>query len=466
MTLAGFTSAIVFSPHWDTDERLLLAFWCAGLILGVSIGRFRGNRGVISGGLGAVVGCLLATLFRSSMSLLLWDRPITPYLAFVVCVGWFAAILAALAYRAVVTGWVERMWLNKRVRRVLLGVAGSLVSLLIVSQLFQQRRWQPAWEVDLRMRSWQPDPVFQISPRGDFLFTHVDDENDFDPTSERSDSLFQFTPRGVVRRELSESIDQPHLALSPDGNWLAAGTSCYLSLFDLATGKNASVWKLKDIERFVQLQFNPAGELLVTTRSPRIQRCYVIDVMADPLPQPQVFPFTGGVFLDPSGEVLLKVHEAVDENSNWSIDLVRRSNEAPLGHIRNVPAPVSFSISPGGKYVAFGSRVWKLAGSTLDVAGVVVGFTADQRAIVLHQQDMKTPPKGIPAWLLTMPFARHLHPQQRTGELQLVDLERNKIVARTARFTDLTRAGPSQQGNAVIGVSGGHFRVWKVPPRK
>jgi hypothetical protein len=265
---------------------------------------------------------------------------------------------------------------------------------------------------------------------------------------------------------LSESIDQPHLALSPDGKWLAAGTSCYLSLFDLATGKNASVWKLKDIERFVQLQFNPAGELLVTTRSPRIQRCYVIDVMADPLPQPQVFPFTGGVFLDPTGEVLLEVHEAVDENSTWSIDLVSRSNEAPLGQIRDVPAPVSFSISPGGKYVAFGSRVWKLAGSTLDVAGVVVGFTADQRAIVLHQQDMKTPPKVIPAWLLTMPFARHLHPQQRTGELQLVDLERNKIVARTARFADLTRAGPSQQGNAVIGVAGGHFRVWKVPPRK
>jgi hypothetical protein len=199
MTLAGFTSAIVFSPHWDTDERLLLAFWCAGLMLGVSIGRFRGNGGVISGGLGAVVGCLVATtvlLERSyARQLTAWEgQPITPYLAFIICVGWFAAIFAALAYRAVATGWLERMWLNKRVRRVLLGVAGSLVSLLIVSQLFQQRRWQPAWEVDLRMRSWQPDPVFQISPQGDFLFTHADDENDFDPTSERSDSLFQFTP--------------------------------------------------------------------------------------------------------------------------------------------------------------------------------------------------------------------------------------------------------------------------------
>jgi hypothetical protein len=471
MTLAGFTSAIVFSPQWDADERLLLAFWCAGLILGVSIGRFRGNSGVISGGLGAVVGCLVATyllLERSyARQLTAWDgQPITPYLAFIVCVGWFAAILATLAYRAVATGWLERIWLNKRVRRVLLGVVGSLVSLLIITQLFQEPRWQPAWEVDLRMRSWQPDPVFQISPRGDFLFTHADDENDFDPTSERSDSLFHYTPRGVVSRELSESIDQPHLALSPDGKWLAAGTSCYLSLFDLATGKNASVWKLKDIERFVQLQFNPAGELLVTTRSPRIQRCYVMDVTADPLPQPQLFPFSGAIFLDPTGEVLLKLHEAEDETLNWSIDLVRRSDEASLGHIRDVPAPAAFSISPGGKFVAFGSRVWKLGGSTLDVAGVVVGFTADQRAIVMHQRDIKTPPKWIPAWLITMPFARHLHPQQITGELRLVDLDTNKIVARTARFANMVIASPAQQGKSVVGVSGSHFRVWNVPPRK
>lgn len=468
MTLAGFTSAIIFSPQWDTNERLLLAFWCAGLILGVSIGRFRGNSGVISGSLGAVVGCVAASSFVIHYRT--WGAiagtPLTTYLAFIVCVGWFAATCAALVYRAVATGWLERMWLNKRVRRVLLGVVGSIVSLLIVSQLFQQRRWQPAWDVDLKMRNWQPDPVFQISPRGDFLFTHADDENDFDPTDERSDSLFQFTPRGVVRRALIESIDQPHLALSPDGKWLAAGTSCYLSLFDLATGKNASVWKLKDIERFVQLQFNPAGELLVTTRSPRIQRCYVIDVTADPLPQPQLFPFAGAVFLDPTGEVLLKLHEAVDENSNWSIELVRRSDESTLGHIRDVSAPTLLSVSPGGKYVAVGSRVWKMAGSSLDVAGVVVGFTADQLAIVMHQRDTKTPPKGLPAWLLTVPFARHLHPQQRTGELQLVDLERNKIVARTARFADLTRAIAAQQGTSVVGVSGGHFRVWNVPLRK
>jgi hypothetical protein len=471
MTLAGFVSAIVFSKHWDTDERLLLAFWCAGLILGVSIGRFCGNSGVISGGLGAVVGCTLATCLLLEKSyarqqLTAWDgQPITPYLAFIVVVGWFAAMFAALAYRAVATGWFERMWFNQRVRRVLLGVVGSLFCVLIVAQLWQERRWQPAWEVDLRTGKWDDTPVFQISPQGNFLFSHLD-RGDY--LTRQTDSLFQFTGRGVVRRDLSGAVDQPNLALSPDGNWLAAGTSCYVSLFDLATGKDASVWKLNDIEMITQMQFNAAGELLVISQTPRIQRCYVFDIACDPLPPPQLFPFAGRLLLDPTGDVLIKLYEGADENTGGSVEVVRRRDSELLGKLPDFPPIVPSHIAAGGRYLGSSNRVWQLEGTPLELAGQVIGFTADERAIVLDSQDANAPPVWLPAWLHEMPFVRHLHDDQSMVELQLVDLKTGKTVAKTARLAGLTKAQASQAGNAVVGISlpGSHFRVWKVPPRK
>jgi hypothetical protein len=152
-------------------------------------------------------------------------------------------------------------------------------------------------------------------------------------------------------------VDQPHLALSPTGKWMAAGTSCFVSLFDLATGKKVRVWKLKDIETITQMQFNVSGELLVTTRTPRIQRCYVIDVTRESLPQPQLFPFVGMLFLDPTGEVLVKMREPLDERARWSADLLRRSNQQLLRQVRAVPSPDLLKIAPGGKTLAFGNVV-------------------------------------------------------------------------------------------------------------
>ncbi len=465
MTLAGFTSAIVFSRNWYVDERLLLAFWCAGLILGMSIGRFRSAYVIISGSLGAVVGCVLATviLFNDTLQLMpeLDNEEVTSYAAFVVSVGWVAAILATAFYRAAAIGMIERMWFSRQSRRVGLALGGSALGFLIAWQLVRERPWLPTWEIDIE-RSGIPN--FELSPRGDFLYVSYSTLTR--QGKESPDHVFQLTNREVVARKLKVSTADREIAFSPDGAHMASGDFLTCQLMDLKTGDVLRTWPLNARERMVQLQFDDSGEhLLMTTITPKIQRLYVIEIDKPELPPPKLFPFAGFLYIDPAGETLIKVFDAKDETDERRVEVVRLQDEMLLGEIRDLPPwgmrPV---FSTSGEYLAFENRVWARSGGKPFVfTDQVVGLPTDKRVIVLNHE-LEQESKAVPNWLRTMPFVRHSLMNDDRCELHLVDIETGKVLVKTPTYQRMLEAELSDDGNVIVSAAQvGRIRIWKVP---
>jgi hypothetical protein len=463
-TLAGFTSAIVFSRHWHPDERLLLAFWCAGLILGVTVGRLRGTQGVISGGLGAVVGCLLAATFLQGAWFgplpVMQAQPAMTYLAFVICLGWLAATLVALGYRALSSAWLSRNWSRYITRPVLITIVGGAVCLVVASQMLWPRPWLPAWEI-----ANQRDgiPYFTLSPHGDLLYVHY---RTLPPSGKpEPDQIFQLTSRGVVAR--NSPLESDNIAFSPDGKLIAADGIYTCRLFDLETGQALHTWPLRNNERIRQLQFTPSGsQLLMTTMTHKIQRLYVIDVASADLPTPQLFPFVGFLFLDPTGEVLVKLHTSQDETDEQRVEVVSRDDGTVLGQIHDLPALDQLPVfAASGEYLAFDNRVWRRTGGrpSAFVDGVV-GLTAGQRAIVLDYAVQDAWEQAVPYWLANMPFVRQLLTGAERGKMQIVDIATGEVRAQAPAYPLLLEAELSSDGKVLASAAlDGRIRIWKVP---
>jgi len=506
-TLAAFVSALVFSPHWHLDERLLLAFWCAGLILGVSFGRARGSAGVLSGALGGAVACVFAAMIVMNR----FEQPpegaarnAITYLAFVVTVGSLAALAAAGGYQFVASGQVERIWQSKRARRITLFALGILACGLISWQQTMPRPWQPSWEINLQAEGLNDYQSLRLSPTGQFLFIQKSGKANHRFLVAQQAHVCELTPRGVIGRPIEGLGHQlTNYVLSPDGKRIAESSvpsahSKYfspgvnglgkrdtgpagLTLFDTTHWIFPRYWEWQaDLETGIFLQFNATSDrLVVTTHTPRIQRLYEIDLAQDKLPQPELFPFAGRLLLDPTGKVLIKIHDAAEADGPRRVEVVRRSDGQLLREMQDVlPASIfeHYVISPGGEYLAhsgtmFSSepRVWKGNGkSSSAMPGSVLAFTGDGRAIV-HSTWHQRPPQWLPAWLLPMPFVRHAHGgDNHFGQLLLMDLLTGETQTFTAPFKNMGIALAADQGTVVLGATypEGHVRIWKVPPRQ
>ena len=476
LTLAAFVSSVVFSPHWHPDERLLLAFWCAGLILGVSFGRARGSHGVLSGALGGAVGCVLATMFIINRFQQMPEgvaRYRTVYLSFVVTLGSVFALGVAGCYHFVASGAVEILWLSQRVRRFAYFVSGSVLAALIIRQAFLERPWQPSWEIPVQATDINDFPTLRLSATGEYLFAMQTNSRVDPPTGKAK--IYQFTPSGVVSRKAPLDQQPRSYSLSRDGKWLAENRLGEFMLHNTETGALYQAWELaKNSQIAVQWQFNETSDrLLLTTHTPRIQRLYVLDPAEVQLPQAELFPFAGKLLLDPTGEVLIKLHDATEAYAARKVEVVRRSDGALLGEMHDVPELATeqyYVVAPGGKYLANTHHVWKLdAHTSTAMTGVVLGFTADERAIVHTQSQRQEPPEWVPVWLLPMPVLRHAYDSRSYfRQLYIVDLATGKTLSATPRFKGMSIGMASEQGNVVLGATwpDAHVRIWKVPPRK
>lgn len=475
-TLAGFVSAIVFSKHWDPDERLLLAFWCAGLILGVSVGKWRGSQGIVSGAVGAATGCLLAATLTMNGVIPLGeqagrpDRPGQIYLAFVIAVGCVAALGLASFFQFFSGGGFARLWSSPRLRRTILIAVGVLLIGFICFQAAWPRPWQPRWEFELG-NTWPEDyPDTHLSPRGDFLFT-----NQSDGRALRFDNInlrFQFTDRGVVREKLPARSVGLMSVPSPNGEQLVDHFLSTAFVFNRQAQDAVHSWELDN--HITQKNFNTAGDrLLVTTNTPRIQRLYVIDWTQAKLPKAELFPFAGVLLLDPTGEVLVKLFDAVEETGERTAEVARRSDGEVLGRITGIPTvgitdSARLCIAPGGEYLSLNDRVWKRTGEApLAMPGTVIGFTHDRRALIFCELKTGEHLQFIPAWLRPLPVIRHWFDGHESGEFQIVDLENGETLNKSASFPRMILADCAQQGTVVLGKTfpRAHIRVWKVPER-
>jgi hypothetical protein len=509
-TLAGFVSAIVFSPHWHFDERLLLAFWCAGLILGVSFGKARRSQGVLSGVLGGAVGCVIAAMIVLNRFEQLPEgaaRNSTVYLVFVVTVGSLAALLVAGGYQFVASGRVERVWESKRARRITLLALGGLASGLIAWQLLRPQPWRPSWEIDLRAKDLHDNQSLRLSPTGQFLFVHkINQKTNYRFTVPAVQGfVFELTPRGVIGGPTMLAYRPTNYVLSPDCKRIAVSIvpsessieswrisqglgkrntgPAGLSISDSTDWMFPRYWKWQaDAETATFLKFNATSDrLLVTTHTPRIQRLYVVDPTQDKLPQPELFPFAGRLLLDPTGEVLLKIHDPAEADGPRRVEVVRRRDGRLLGEMHDVPVSsyehylnISPVISPGGDYLAQRGtmrtdqpRVWNRNGKSTAMPGNVVAFTGDGRAIVHRTWQRQA--EWLPAWLLPMPFVRHAHEGKSFfGQMLLVDLVTGETQIATPAFKHMVIAQAAEQGTVVLGGTypEEYVRIWKVPPRQ
>ena len=475
-TLAGFVSAIVFSKHWHADERLLLAFWCAGLILGASVGKWQGTSGVLSTGIGAAVGCLLAaTLVMCGLAQP--DRQPgssghqmgSLYLAFVITAGYLAALLLAGSYYCA-SRWSEQLWSNRITRTRLLAGLAVLLVVFFVFQSLRPRHWQPTWEIELRAH-WPADyPLSHLSPRGDFLFTR----QSMPISTGGKNQRFQFTPRGVVRETLPPHSVGIESQPSPDGELIVDHFLSDAWLIDRRSNESTHSWRFE--HHITQMQFSVTSDrLLVTTDTPRIQRLYDIDlanssgkrVTQEKLPQPELFPFAGRLLVDPTGEVLVKLFDPTDETGERTAEIVRRSDGQLLGRMTRIPACSLKSIAPLGEYVAFNDRVWKRDDDTAQaMPGTVVGFTANRRAIV-HCEPRNAPRVQLPGEFETLPLVRHWFDRDTSAHFEIIDLKTGVTLTKSAAFPRMSHGVSSLDGSVVLGQTfpDAYIRVWKVPKR-
>ncbi|QDU25786.1 hypothetical protein ETAA8_08570 [Anatilimnocola aggregata] len=476
MTLAAVTSAVLFSRHWHADERLLMAFWCAGLLIGTSFGRARGTHGIYSGALGAVVGCLIAafmfdeSLYPLSGTSTYESGLLAPYLMFVVVCGWPLAIFAAAVYHAAVQGVLER-WFQRYVSIRSLIVGGGLLVVIVVAwQLLAARSWLPRAETSFSAGKpgFSTFATLSLADNGNVFVAYSPFAQVFgNPAAPR---LYRLQGGRLLDEELRIPFQVRQLALSPNGQQVAlyGDHEPAIFLFDLSQQQVTREAKLNipSSATLSHLRFSADGNhLFATTTSPRIQRFHVIDVADQPAASAQLFPFAGQLFCSSSGQLLVKVISSNDETDEASAEIIHGTEQAVLHRLTDVRLNMAPIFSPDERRVALGNRVWdRSTGETLILPGEVVGFTARGDAVVMRKNLRQKWPGFLPPWLMRMPFVRHLYSPDEFGQLVLIDQATGKTVAATEWLSSLKHANVSGDGHVVASCSaGGTIRLWTVP---
>lgn len=461
-TLAGFTSAVVFSQGWDPLERLLLAFWGAGLILGASAGRARGKHGIFSGGLGASLGCALATL-------VCYDENFAIVSIFVIVTGWLLAVAMATVYDALLSGAIETWWARRLIRRAVYAICGLMVLCLIGSQAANRPVWKPAWEQRIGVPSnFSVLPKIILSPIGDRLLENESSSLSFSGATElNTGRTHALTPRGLV--EVPFSLPWGfEAAFSPDGTRIALGRGPRLELYDVRTGRR--LWErrldLNPLEVVLHHRFSRDGQrIYVTTHTPRIQRLRVLDVDGGAGAGLELFPFAGQLFVSDGGDKLVKFLDPTEENSGRAIEIVDLIHAQTIGRFDDIPGIEKPIFNLAGDRLALGSQIWKLPHSQPQSAGGrVIGLLTNRRALVL---DREAPPNYVhnllPSWLQQMPFVRHLRTADRTSQLRICN-EAGQTLRATPWLADLHQVELSANQRIAVSASReGLIRVWKVP---
>jgi hypothetical protein len=458
-TLAGFTSAVVFSPGWDPLERLLMAFWCAGLLLGVSIGRARGKPGMFSAGLGASLGCMLATLMLHPVDSLV--------LTFAIVTGWFLAVGMTAIYHALLTGIVESWWQLCFFRLAIYSFAASSVVSLVVWQALSDRPWRPTWELKVAF-----DPRdsldFALSPQGDRLLTTVDSRYGY-VNPDLAGQMHELAPRVVVSQPLSLGWGFEALTFSPDGLQVAATHGTQFRVFAASSG-HITYTQLLDTRHIEQQPLLPARfgpnskQLLVTTHTPRIQRLHTYDLTNTDSPHIELFPFAGQLLLSADGSRLVKFFDAEDENGERRVEIMDLNSWQTSARIDDVPRVVPPVFSRDGKRFALGDRIWTLpAGPPRNAGGEVIGLLSGGR-VLIKEQARDHWPGWLPDWLHEMPFLRHLHSRETNCRLCLRDETTGRLIRATPWLENIDRVQLSANERVAAATSStGQFRIWKVP---
>lgn len=469
-TLAGLVSAVMFSRGWDPVERLLMAFWCAGLLLGVSIGRARGKPGIYSAGLGAALGCALATFVMNSgsfASFLRSESLLGPFLTFVICAGWFLAVGVAALYHALLTGMMESWWQQRLVRRTIYVVSGLAVFGIVAWQVVQSRAWKPAWELQAgfdNMSGGVPD--IYLSPQGDQWLVGPNSPQ-LNRDSERKAQLHELTPRGLVSRPFP--LEWHYLAVfSPDGKQIAIGRNELIRVSDVPSGTIAwsRVLELNSSEEVVHHQFSADGQqLLLTTHTPRIQRLYLFDATSGQPAKTELFPFAGHLVISKGGRWLLKFNDAEDENNELTVevvDLATRETICRLSDVARLEMPV---FSAAGDRLALGNRVWNLStGQSRSLGAEVVGLLGNGRAVIVEHVAHNRWPGFMPAELQQMPFVKHLHSHETRSRLKVIDEANGQTLRATPWLENISVVELSVNQRTVASTSrAGLIRIWKVP---
>lgn len=439
-----------------------MAFWCAGLIVGVSFGRARGKPGIFGGGLGAALGCGLATL-------ILYDENFAIVSMFNIVSGWLLAVFAATVYHALLTGLIETYWRQRLIRRTALVLGSLLIAGLVAWQVGQRTIWRPTWEQQLDKRNYLSVlSKMVLSPQGNRLAENTGSSGDFFSGIEEAVSgrVFELTPRGLVQGSVSLPWGSD-AAFSPDGTQIALGRGPHLQLYDAQDG--TSIWErtldLNSLEVVLQHQFSADGrQLYITTHTPRIQRLRVIEVNGGLEAGLELFPFAGHLYVSDRGDKLIKFLAATDENNEQSVEvmnLASRETICRLPDISQIERPV-FSLS--GDRLALGSREWSIPdGRSRPAGGKVIGLLSNGRALVVDQDSPDSWRSTLPYWLQQMPFVRHLRSGDHLSQLRISD-ETGQTILATPWLDNIHQVELSANQHVVLSASRhGLIRIWKVP---
>ncbi|WP_425617731.1 WD40 repeat domain-containing protein [Anatilimnocola sp. NA78] len=481
MTVAAVASAVLFARQWHADERLLMAFWTAGLLIGTSFGRARGTHGIYSGALGAVVGCLIVPLvfnsshFPHSGTTRYESGLLAPYLTFVVISGWILAMLAASAYHLIVQGTVERWCLRMITTRGLI-FCGVLIAGGFTSwRALTTPAWHPQSSVTLspgRAPGLPIDANVSLAADGEPFaayapLAHILGE----PIGPR---IFRLSSHGWSGHELKVPLIVNALTVSPDGQQAAIlGTTVMgnygqsISLIDLQSSEVIREVKLT-IPSFAdvsQVCFSPDGKrLLLTSTSPRIQRLHIIDLQtfAETV---ELFPFAGRLYCSANGKLVVKIIAVGDETDEATAEIVARDSELVLHRLKDVRVSLIPIFGSDENRVALGERVWERpTGTTTTLPDTIVGFTANNHVVVISKSMRQVWPSVFPHWLKEMPFVRHLYLHFDFGRLQLIDKNTGQTIMASGPERRLQRAVISSDGRIVVScTSEGVMRIWHVP---
>jgi hypothetical protein len=479
MTIAAVLCAVLFSPTWHADERLLMSFWFAGLILGASSGRALGKPGIYSGALGAVLGTLLVCKYTSTARLGInasrdWDTSLfVPYLMFVIVGGWTLAVAVLTLYHLAVKGSLERWlkqpsWSRTAVPVILIiGLAAYAIG------QWRDDTWRPVAELNCPSQFGGALPHVELSHGGDVIVAHPRQLRG-SYASELPLRLFRKHNRHYIQTVIHPPDSQlvAESRLRPDGQQVAllSYSNAPIRLFDLDTEQ--VVGELPSTEALHQVEFNVDGsQLLLTTDTSRIQRLRVFDTTSPRETKVQLFPFAGKLYVSPSGQLLARTIRVAVEAREAGIELGETDLEVltpagePLGRIRNVRDLWEPLFASDHQRVAMDDRIWNRQGGKIDsMPGRVVGLLGSRQALVLRRDVLPAWRDYMPAWLAEMPFLRHALSAKQHGELLLIDQAEGTVIARSTREPEMMGGKVSRDGTTAIGSCwDGRILVWKIP---
>jgi hypothetical protein len=468
-TLAGLTFAVLFSPGWDPAERLLMAFWCAGLLVGASLGRARGKPGVFSAGVGAALGCTVATFVLHSGKLAahqFGENLFVPFLVFVVTAGWFLAVGVTALYHALMAGLIEAWWRPQSVRRFAVVAGGLAVVVVIAWQSLQQREWKRAHEFDVGLESVSVElRSVPISPLGDRLLVPAKSPRRITESDETR--LITLTSRVEDARPFPLEWGLA-CVFSPDGKRLAAGRGEFIRVVEVPAGTPTwvRVLDLRPVEEIGQFLFSADNQrLIVTTHTPRIQRLYSYDLATNQPPQLELFPFPGHLFVSDDNRWLVKLFDAADETDARSLEIVNLATRETICRLEDIAGFERPVFSMSGDRMAIGSRIWQLPGGrSAAVEGKVVGLLSRGRMLVVAQQS-NAAPAILPDWMPRMPFVQHLFPRGTQSQLRVIDEATGRVLLATSWQEEIEHVSLSANQQVAVSTSStGKIRLWHVPP--